>query len=187
MAGEPRYAPPMAAEAPPRPSLWAPLRQPVFRALWLAGLASDFGAWTHEVGEGWLMISLSSSPLSVALVQAGESCAIFLVAIPAGARADVVDRRRLAIATQAWLLVVASLLGVLTLTHHMTTGVLIGLTFSMGVGAALDTPLWQAIVAEVVSCRVLPQAAALGVLSINLARAFDAAVCGLVVAAGRPV
>jgi MFS family permease len=176
----------MAAAAPQRPSLWAPLRQPVFRALWLAGLASDFGAWTHEVGEGWLMISLSSSPLNVALLQAADSFAIFLLAIPAGALADVVDRRRLAIATQVWLLVVAALLGVLALTHRMTAGVLIGLTFSMGVGAALDTPLWQAIVAEVVPRRDLPQAVTLGGLSINLARAFAPAVGGFVVAAAGP-
>src|SRR5258708_31695498 len=139
MAGETRYAPPMAAEAPPRPSLWAPLRQPVFRALWLAGLASDFGAWTHEVGEGWLMISLSSSPLSVALLQAAESCAIFLLAIPAGALADVVDRRRLAIAPQAWLLVFSALPWVLTPPPPMTTWVLIRLPLSNGRGGGRGT------------------------------------------------
>jgi MFS family permease len=176
----------MAAQVPPNPSLWGPLRQPVFRALWLAGLASDFGAWMHEVGEGWLMTSLSPSPFSVALLQAADSFAIFLLAIPAGALADVVDRRRLGIVTQAWLLVVALLLGLLTLTHRMTPGALIGLTFLMGVGAALDTSLWQAIVAEVVPRRDLPQAVTLGGLSINLARAFAPAMGGLLVAAAGP-
>ena len=176
----------MAAEAPPRPPLWAPLRQPVFRALWFAGLVSDFGAWMHEVGEGWLMMSLSPSPLSVALLQAADSFAVFLLAIPAGAIADVVDRRRLAIVTQVWLLAVAALLGLLTVTHRMTFAALIGLTFSMGVGAALDTPLWQAIVAEVVPRRDLPQAVTLGALSINLARAFAPAFGGLVIAAAGP-
>src|SRR5258707_15654302 len=96
----------IAAERSPAP--WGPLRHPVFRALWIAGLVSDFGAWMHEVGEGWLMTSLSPSPLKVALVQAADSLAIFALAVPAGALADVVaDRRRLAIFTQLWMLVVA--------------------------------------------------------------------------------
>src|SRR5215831_21360488 len=121
-----------------RPTTWAPLRQPVFHALWIAGLASNFGAWMHEVGEGWLMTSLSPSPLSVALLQAAESLAIFLLAIPAGALADVVDRRRLSIVTQGWLLVGATALGSLAVTHRMTPTILIALTFAMGIGAALD-------------------------------------------------
>jgi MFS family permease len=175
----------MAAE-PPRPSPWAPLRQPVFRALWIAGLASDFGAWMHEVGEGWLMTSLSQSPLSVALLQAADSLAVFLLAVPAGALADVLDRRRLGITVQAWLLVTATLLGALTLTHRMTPPLLIALTFVMGMGTAVDTPLWQAIVAEVVPRRDLRPAVTLGGLSINLARAFAPALGGLVVAVAGP-
>jgi MFS family permease len=170
----------------PRPSLWSPLRHPVFRALWFAGLASDFGAWTHEVGEGWLMTSLSPTPLHVALLQSADSLAIFLLAIPAGALADVVDRRRLAIWTQAWMLITASLLGALTFAHRMTPELLIALTFVMGVGAAVDGPLWQAIVPEVVSRRDLPQAVTLGGLSLNLARAFAPALGGVVIALSGP-
>jgi MFS family permease len=170
----------------PASSPWAPLRQPVFRALWVAGLASDFGAWMHEVGEGWLMTSLSASPLNVALLQAADSLAVFLLAVPAGALADVVDRRRLGIVTQAWLVVGAALLGAFALAHRMTPARLIVLTFAMGIGAALDTPLWQAIVAEVVPRRDLPRAVTLGGLSINLARAFAPALGGFVVAAAGP-
>ena len=169
-----------------RPSLWAPLAQPVFRALWIAGLASDFGAWMHEVGEGWLMTTLTPSPLVVALLQASDSLAVFMLAIPAGALADVVDRRRLAMLTQAWLMVFATLLGALTVTHHMTPRLLIGLTFAMGIGAALDTPLWQAIVADVVPRTALKQAVTLGGLSVNLARAFGPAVGGFIVGAFSP-
>jgi MFS family permease len=172
--------------AEPTPSLWAPLREPVFRALWIAGLASDFGAWSHEVGEGWLMTSLSASPLRVALLQSADSLAIFLLAIPAGALADVVDRRRLAILTQAWMLATAATLGVLTLAHRMTPDLLIALTFVMGIGGALDGPVWQAIVPEVVLRRDLPQAVTLGGLSLNLARAFAPAIGGMVVAAAGP-
>jgi MFS family permease len=170
----------------PTPSLWSPLRHPAFRALWIAGLASDFGAWSHEVGEGWLMTSLSASPLRVALLQSADSLAIFLLAIPAGALADVVDRRRLAILTQAWMLVTAALLGVLTLAHRITPDLLIGLTFLMGIGGAVDGPVWQAIVPEVVARPDLPQAVTLGGLSLNLARAFAPALGGLVVAMAGP-
>ena len=176
----------MSVAATPRPSAWAPLREPVFRTLWIAGLASDFGAWMHEVGDGWLMTSLSRSPLNVALLQAADSLAIFLLAIPAGALADVVDRRRLAIATQAWLLAVAAILGLLALAHRVTPMTLIALTFAMGIGAAFDAPLWQAIVAEIVPRKELPRAVTLGGLSINLTRAVAPAVGGLVVAASGP-
>jgi len=132
------------------------------------------------------MTSLSPTPLHVALLESADSLAIFLLAIPAGALADVVDRRRLAILTQVWLLVTAALLGVLTLAHRMTPGLLIGLTFVMGIGASIDGPLWQAIVPEVVPRRELPQAVTLGGLSLNLARAFAPALGGLVIAASGP-
>jgi MFS family permease len=163
------------------------LHHPAFRALWIAGLVSDFGAWMHEVGEGWLMTSLSQSPLKVALVQAADSLAVFALALPAGALADIIgDRRRLAIATQVWMLFVAALLGALTLTHRISPNTLIALTFAMGIGAALDTPLWQTMVAELVPRKDLPGAVTLAGLSINLARAFAPAIGGIIVAASGP-
>jgi len=173
-------------DAQPAVSPWRPLGHAVFRALWIAGLVSDVGAWMHDVGESWLMTSLSPSPLLIALLQAADSLAIFLLALPAGALADVVDRRRLAIFTQGWLLVGAALLGVLTVTHHMTPWRLIGLSFVMGIGAAFDSPVWQAIVSEIVPRKELPAAVTLGGLSFNLARAAGPAMGGLVVAAAGP-
>lgn len=170
----------------PTPSAWQPLVHPVFRALWIAGLVSDIGSWMHEVGEAWLMTSLSRSPILIALLQSADSLAIFLLALPAGALADVVDRRKLAILTQGWLFVGATLLGVLTATHLMTPWRLIGLSFMMGMGAALDGPVWQAIVAEVVPRKDLPAAVTLGGLSFNLARAAGPALAGLVIAAAGP-
>ncbi len=167
-------------------SAWSPLAHAVFRALWIAGLASDFGAWMHEVGEAWLMTSLSPSPLHLARLQSADSIAIFLLAPPAGALADVVDHRRLAIFTQAWLLAGASILGVLTFLHEMTPWRLIGLSFVMGIGAAFDGPVWQAISAEIVPRKELPAAVTLGGLSFNLARAAGPALGGLVVAAAGP-
>src|SRR2546425_10141613 len=96
-------------------SAWAPLRQPLFRSLWIASVVSNIGAWMEDVGEAWLMTSQTPSPLLVALLQTAESLPIFLLALPAGALADVVDRRRLLLFTQIWLGLAATALGVLTL------------------------------------------------------------------------
>jgi MFS family permease len=101
-------------------SAWAPLHHKVFRTLWIASIFSNIGSWMHEVGAGWLMTSLASSPLMVALVQAATSAPVFLLALPAGALADIIDRRRYLIATQIWMMVTAAILGVLTLAG-MTT------------------------------------------------------------------
>jgi MFS family permease len=87
--------------------MWTPLRESLFRAIWLASLASNIGTWMQNVGASWLMTSLSPSPLMVSLVQTATSLPIFLLALPAGALADVVDRRRLLIVSQAWMLAAA--------------------------------------------------------------------------------
>ncbi|MGH8672487.1 MAG: MFS transporter, partial [Burkholderiales bacterium] len=97
------------------PSAWEPLRVPLFRALWIATMASNMGMWVHEVGAGWLITSLNPSPRVVALVEVAISLPIFLLALPAGAVADIVDRRRVLIFAQAWMLTAALLLGILTL------------------------------------------------------------------------
>ena len=169
-----------------RPSTWSPLRHATFRALWIAGLVSDFGAWMHEVGEAWLMTSLSPSPLLVALLTSADSLAIFLFSLPAGALADVLDRRRLAIFTQVWLLVAALTLAVLTYEGAMTPWLLISLSFVMSIGAAVDAPVWQAIVPDLIPRDELPQAVALGGVSINIARAVAPALGGLIIASIGP-
>ncbi len=140
----------------------------------------------HQVGEGWLMTTLSHSPLLVALLQSADSLAVFLFSIPAGAVADVMDRRRLAIVTQAWLLAAALCLGLLTLSGAITPWLLLTLSFVMNIGTALDAPVWQAIVPELVPRNDLPQAVALGGVSINIARAVAPALGGLLVAAVGP-
>src|SRR5690242_8163253 len=95
-------------------SPWSPLAQPVFRALWIASVASNIGTWMQSVGAAWLMTSLTSSAVLVALLQTATSLPVFLVGLPAGALADVIDRRRLLLVTQAWMLAAACLLGALT-------------------------------------------------------------------------
>src|SRR5919204_3043122 len=98
----------MPSDQPASGSPWSPLRQPVFRALWLASIASNVGTWMQNVGATWLMASLTPSPLLVALMQTATSLPIFLVGLPAGAMADIVDRRRLLLCTQATMLAAAA-------------------------------------------------------------------------------
>src|SRR3954451_12398785 len=98
-----------------RPSAWTPLGNALFRRLWIATIVANVGTWMQDVGAGWLMTSLSSSPSLVALVEAADSLPVMLLALPAGAIADIVDRRRLLIAVQAYLMAVAAALGLATL------------------------------------------------------------------------
>ncbi|HUN59402.1 MAG TPA: MFS transporter [Candidatus Binataceae bacterium] len=185
MASFPAYGGPRSTELPPtagRDSMWTPLRESLFRAIWLASLASNIGTWMQNVGASWLMTSLSPSPLMVSLIQTASSLPIFLLALPAGALADVVDRRRLLIISQAWMLVAAGALGLLTLAHTTTPMLLLILSFALGIGAALNAPAWQAIIPEVVTRNELPAAIALGGINFNFARAIGPALGGLIVA-----
>src|SRR6266496_1475251 len=116
-------------------SPWSPLRNTLFRNLWIASIVSNLGTWMHDVGAGWLMTSLSSSPSMVALVEAADSLPVMLLALPAGALADIVDRRRLLIAIQVYLLIVAGTLGLLTWLELASPWMLLGFTFALGVGA----------------------------------------------------
>src|SRR5258705_12252159 len=129
---------------------WAPLSHPVFRALWIASLISNVGTWMQNVGAAWAMTSLSPSPLMVALVQSATSLPVFVVGLPAGAVADIVDRRRLLLVTQTWMLAVSALLAVLAFADVMTAPMLLALTFALGIGVAMNPPTWQAITAGLV-------------------------------------
>jgi MFS family permease len=136
----------------------------------------------QDVGAGWLMTSLSSSPSMVALVEAADSFPLMLLALPAGALADIVDRRRLLIAVHVYLLAVASALGVLTLLGLTTAWTLVGFIFVLGVGSAMVMPAWAAIVPELVSPDEMPSAVALNSVAINAARAIGPAIAGVLVA-----
>jgi MFS family permease len=174
------------AASPPPPSPWRPLAQRVFRWLWIAQTASNVGTWFQSVGASWMMATLTPSPIVVALVQAASSLPMFLLSLPAGAIADVVDRRRLLIVTQIWMAVAAAGLGLAALAHLASPGVLLFFTFLLGLGAALNGPAWQAIVPELVEREDLPAAVSLGSLSFNIARAAGPALAGIVVAASGP-
>ena len=176
-----------AARSPePEVSAWSPLRQTVFRSIWIATVVSNIGTWMQSVGVAWLMTSLTPSPLLVALMQTAASLPIFVLGLPAGTIADLVDRRKLLLATEAWMLLVALTLGILTLTGHVSAWILLALTFLMGLGSAFDAPAWQAIVPDLVERQELPSAVALNATGFNVARALGPAFGGLLVAVAGP-
>jgi MFS family permease len=167
----------------PHGSALAPLREPLFRSLWVAAVISYTGTWMQNVGAGWMMTQLTMSPLMVSLVQAATMLPVFLVILPAGALADMVDRRRLLLITQGWMVLAAGALGILSLTHHVTPWVLLLLTFILGLGSVMNDPAWQAITPEVVSGECHAPAVALNSVGFNVARAVGPALGGLVIAA----
>lgn len=164
-----------------KPGAWSPFGHPAFSVLWFATLVSNIGTWMHDVGAGWLMTELSPSPLFVAAVQAATTLPVFLFALPAGALADIVDRRRMLIAVNLVLGTVAALLAVLVLQNSVTPGLLLLFTFLMGTGAALMAPAWQAIVPELVPKDELSPAVALNSMGINVSRAIGPALAGFLI------
>jgi predicted MFS family arabinose efflux permease len=177
----------MSATPPPkdpRPapdSAWAPLGARVFRALWIAQLVSNIGSWMQSVGAQWLLIGHDAA--LVTLVQTASSLPVVLLALPSGVLADRSDRRRVLLAAQFAMLAVSTVLAVLAFADALTPQLLLGLTFLLGCGTALMGPAWQAIQPELVERRQLGQAAALGAVNMNLARALGPALGGAVVAA----
>ncbi len=164
-------------------SAWAPLREPLFRSLWIAAIISYIGTWMQAVGAGWMMTQISGSPLMVGLVQAAVALPVFLVILPAGALADMVDRRRFLLATQGWMVLASGALGVLTLFRVVTPWVLLGFTFALGLGAVMNDPAWQAITPELVPPEQHPAAVAMNSTGFNVARALGPALGGMVIAA----
>ena len=169
-----------------RETAWSPLAVAAFRAIWIASVVSNVGTWMQNVGVAWLMTTLTPSPVLIALIQTATSLPVLLVGLPAGALADLVDRRRLLLVCQTWMLVAAGVLSGLTFADRATPAALLLLTFALGLGASINSPAWQAIVADVVPPRQLANAVALNGAGFNLARAIGPALGGLVVAAAGP-
>jgi MFS family permease len=168
------------------PSSLAPLRHSPFRELYGAQLLSNVGTWMQTVAAQWLMITLEHSALMVALVQTAISLPVVLLALPAGALGDIVDRRRLLIASQVLALGAAGLLAGLTLADRIGAWSLLGLTLAVGVGDALRRPAWQALQPQLVPRDQIPQAATLNSANMNVGRALGPALGGVLVAAAGP-
>lgn len=163
-------------------SPWAPLNVPMFRAFWFASLVSNLGTWVHEVGAGWLMTNLDSSPEMVSAVRIALAAPTMVLAIPAGVLADRMDRRRLLIVTQLVLLSTTATLASLTYTGAINSWALLGLTFVIGLGTVLHVLTWQATIPALVPNQQISRAVALGSMSFNLARAIGPALGGILIA-----
>ena len=165
-----------------RSTAWAPLGIRVYRLLWLAVLASNMGTWMQVVGAQWLLVGLPNAATLVALVQTADSLPDLLLALPAGALADIFDRRRFLIGLQWFQIAVGTALTALTLAGQMTPPLLLGFTFVLGAAGAIETPAYYALIPELVPRHQLQAAAALGAVNINVARALGPALAGLVIA-----
>jgi MFS family permease len=168
------------------PAALAPLQGPVFRGLWLAWLAANMTMWMNDVAAAWLMTTLTTSPVMVALVQTASTLPVFLLGLPSGALADILDRRRYFAATQLWVSLNALVLAGLSLAGLLTAPVLLLLTFSNGIGLAMRWPVFAAIVPQIVSRPELPAALALNGIAMNLSRVIGPALAGALLAAISP-
>ncbi len=167
-------------------SALVPLRRPIFRALWLALIVSSMGSWMHDVGAAWLMTTLAPNPVMVSLVQAATLLPLFLLTLPAGALADIFDRRRYLIVTQLWLAATAGILGLMTLTGFTNEWLLLAMTLSMGCGTAMMMPAFSALIPDLVPRNELMAAITLNSIAFNATRAVGPALAGAILAVTGP-
>ncbi|HKT50363.1 MAG TPA: MFS transporter [Candidatus Angelobacter sp.] len=160
----------------------APLAEPLFRSLWIAAVISYTGSWMQNIATGWLMTSLTQSPMWVSLVQVALSLPVLLIVLPAGALADLVDRRKFLLFTQSSMVAASLILGILTVTSTCTPTLLLIFTFLLGAGAFMNEPAWQALTPDLVPVSKLGSAVALNSAGFNMARAVGPALGGLVIA-----
>jgi MFS family permease/quinol monooxygenase YgiN len=160
-----------------------PFRHPAFTVIWAASLASNLGTWMYAAASGWLMTNLSPDPLVVSLVQVASSLPIFLIAIPAGALADIVDRRRFLIGGEIANTAIAMIFAALVALGLVTAPVLLVFTFLIAAFGALTAPAWQAVTPQLVPKQDLPAATAFNTIGFNLSRAIGPALGGALTAA----
>ena len=159
------------------------MRAPTFRTLWLVWLASNICMWMNDVAAAWLMTSLTTSPTLIALVQTASSLPVFLLGLPSGALADIVDRRRYFMVTQFWVAANAAILCVVALAGGLTASVLLLLTFTNGIGLAMRWPVYAAILPELVPRSQLGDALALNAVAVNTSRVVGPLLAGAIIAA----
>ena len=163
-------------------SAWAPFASRAFFWLWLANTVSALGTWIQNTASAWIMTDLSPSPLMVSLVQAAAQLPVLVLALPAGALADLMDRKRHLILTNMLMLAAAGILALVAALGRLDATILLSLTVLLAVGAALNSPAWAASVPLTVPRRWLTQALVLTSIGFNIARAIGPALGGLLLA-----
>ena len=162
-----------------RTSIWFPLRNPIFRSLWLAGLVSSSAVSAHDMAATWVMNTLTPSPLLISLMSTVATLPFFLFTFPAGAIADMMDRRKLLCIMNLWLAVMAGGLAALVWLKLVNPYVILAAVFLLGVGFAINAPAWTAIIPEVVTKEDLPAAITLGGLQLNISGIIGPSIGGI--------
>lgn len=162
-------------------SPWTALGYPVFRYLWIATVVSNIGSWMYNAASGWLMTSLQPQPLMVSLVQVANSLPLFILALPAGALADVIDRRRFILVLEILTTVLSAFFAALVTLHYVTPSILLSFLFLLAALGALETPAWQAIVPMLVPSDALWAAVATNSVGVNISRVLGPALAGIVI------
>src|SRR5208283_3422000 len=173
--------------APSSGGIFSPLRHAVFRRIWTASLLSNLGILVLGVGAAWTMTQISSSADMVALVQTSLMLPVALVSTPAGAIADMFERRIVGLVALSIALAGSISLSALAWLGFVTPVLLLVACFIIGSGMALFGPAWQASVSEQVPAEALPSAVALNGISYNIARSFGPAIGGVIVASAGAV
>lgn len=173
-----RFMPP---SSPTAVSFAAPFRHRAFAVIWTATLVSNVGGWMYSAASGWLMTSLNPDPLLVALVQAASNLPIFLLAIPAGALADIFDKRKFLIVAESLTTAVSALYAAILAFGLATPGNLLLFTFLVGAAGALTVPAWQAVVPRLVPKDDMPSAVAANSVGVNISRALGPALGGVTI------
>jgi MFS family permease len=163
-------------------SPWSPFRYPAYRALWIAAVVANIGTWMYNAASGWLMTILNAHPVMVSLVQVATSLPMFLFALPAGALADIIDKRRFIIVLEISIAAVCAVFALLISIKLATPGLLLLLMFLMGAFSALEAPAWQSVVPMLVPKHDLAAAVAANSVGVNISRAVGPALAGLFIA-----
>jgi MFS family permease len=174
---------PAPGAADGRASPWIAFRYSTFTVVWTATVVANIGTWMFNAASGWLMTSLNPDPLTVSLVQVASSLPMFLFALPAGALADIVDKRRFLVASEIVITAIAATNAVLVWLNLINPTILLFFTFLLGAGAAFTAPAWQSIVPQLVPKRDLAAAVASNGVGINISRAIGPALAGVVIGA----
>src|SRR5580700_1008875 len=164
-------------------SAWRPFQYTTFTVLWAATVLSNIGSWMQNAAAGWLMTSLSPEPFEVALVQAVTTLPMFMFSLPAGALADIADRRRFLIAVQVAAVAIAALFAIFVWLNWVTPNWLLTCIFLSGIATVLTMPAWQAIVPQLVPREELRSGVALNGVGLNISRAVGPALAGLAIGA----